>query len=539
MTGKAQAAERVSAVQDLIAGHAGAVLVAMDDDGLITPMPPGAPFAAGPAVRARWFIEMVVAGSRAAIVTAWDVVRARGISECSVEFRNGMCAQIHWFDVRNDHGVYLAVVVGHDGRTIDLGTVGEAGDISPRYGVAKRNTAGNVIEVDAAVAHLVGWSGEELIAAQTLDLIHPDDRDRAIDNWLETLAEPSRETRWRGRHLRSDGEYVWLEFTNRNLIDDAAYLGVRSEMLDISDQMAMHEELRKSEARFRTLTEALPLGLAQIDDNGRVLYANRPFTDIVGVEDAATIGDAFAATVPDDRRCLQDAVDSVLTLGADSDLEVSLHSPGATPRVVQIVLRPLHQDSATAAHAIVVVADVTERTSMRHELECRASFDAVTHSYNRSTILAFLESHLASERPPDTGTAVIFVDLDRFKPINDTLGHAAGDEVLALVAQRMRSAVRDQDLVGRIGGDEFLIVCPNVADRSYVTEIAERIATRLQDECLIHADRVSITASIGIAWADTSDTDADALVSRADAAMYEVKRQTKDIPGESAQRIAG
>jgi diguanylate cyclase (GGDEF)-like protein/PAS domain S-box-containing protein len=501
----------------------------MDDDGVITTMPAAAPFSGEVEVSARWFVEMVVPTDRAAIVAAWEIVRARGISTCAVEFRSGARADIHWIDVREDYGVYLAVVAADDGTTIDLATVADAGEIAPRYGVARRNQAGNIVEVDTAIPHLVGWTGDELIAAQTIDLIHPDDRERAIDNWLETLAAPGRDTRWRGRHLRADGEYVWLEFTNCNLLDDASYDGVRSEMLDISDQMAMHEELRRSEARFRRLTEALPLGLAQIDDGGGILYANRPFMDVLGIDECSSIGAAFAMAVPDDRQCLDLAVAAALQRGEDADLEVRLQSTGAAPRIVQVVLRPLHEASANAANAIVVISDVTERTAMRYELECRASFDPLTRCYNRSTTLSFLETHLASERPAGTRTAVVFVDLDRFKPINDTLGHAAGDEVLELAAQRMQGAIREHDLIGRIGGDEFLVICPDIADRSDANEIAERISTRLQDEYVVLGSRVSLSASVGIAWAEADDHDADGLVRRADAAMYQAKRATSAV----------
>jgi diguanylate cyclase (GGDEF)-like protein/PAS domain S-box-containing protein len=301
-------------------------------------------------------------------------------------------------------------------------------------------------------------------------------------------------------------------------------------MLDISDEMAMHDELRKSEARFRRLAEALPLGLAQIDGERQIIYANKPFTDIIGVERVSTVDAAFETTIEEDRKSLDDAIDVALRHGRDADIEISLASPAAPQRCIQLVLRPLHGEPTGAAGAILVVSDVTERTSMRIELERRASFDALTRCYNRSTTLGILEAHLASERPAELGTAAIFVDLDRFKPVNDSFGHAVGDEVLAVVAQRMHSAVRDRDIIGRIGGDEFLVICPNIADVDHATEIAERIATGLQNEIVVPGSRVSISASMGIAWADSDDDDADALVRRADAAMYRAKREATGRP---------
>ena len=537
MTEMAPLARRVEALQQLLLAHPNAVVVAMDDNGLIVEMPDALPVPRRIHIEARWLLELVVPTARNDIVEAWNVVRTRGISCSPVVFRSGARADIHWIDVREQYGVRVAVVASDDGTMVDFAAMADGTEIAPRYGVIRRNPAGNAVEVDAAIEHLVGWSSDELIAAQTIDLIHPDDRDRAIENWLETLGAPGRDTRWRGRHRCADGRYLWIEFTNCNLLDDPQYDGVRSEMLDISDEMAMHDELRKSEERFRRLAEALPLGLAQIDADRQITYANQPFTDIAGAG-SSSVDAAFDGTIESDRPCLEAAITGALEDGRDANIEISLGSPTGTSRNIQLVLRSLRGDSTGTTGAILVAADVTERTSMRLELERRASFDALTSCYNRSTTLAILESHLASERPAEMGTAAIFVDLDRFKPVNDNFGHAAGDEVLAVVAQRMRSAVRDNDVIGRIGGDEFLVICPNIADIAGATEIAERIATGLRNEFVIPGSRVSMSASIGIAWADADDTDADSLVRRADAAMYRAKREATGRPVVDASHIA-
>ena len=198
--------------------------------------------------------------------------------------------------------------------------------------------------------------------------------------------------------------------------------------------------------------------------------------------------------------------------------------------MIHVIARPLDEESHATSNAIVVVADVTDRTMMRNELERRANFDALTRCYNRSTILELLEAHLGSQRALGRGTAVIFVDLDRFKPVNDRFGHAAGDEVLTVVARRLRDAIRDHDLVGRLGGDEFLVICLNLDDPAAAVEIAERIATSLKTDFIIHRTPVSLCASVGVAWTDTDEVDADSLVSRADAAMYRSKRAATGTP---------
>jgi diguanylate cyclase (GGDEF)-like protein/PAS domain S-box-containing protein len=531
MTGIRPSAEaRVAILHAALTEHPTAAIAAFDDHALIIAPPAELPAAGHVVIEKRSMVEMVVPSDWVAMSAAWETLRRDGTSLASVSFRNGLRADVLCIDVRERYGVYVAVVTSDDGTVLDFTTLSDTDDIAPRYGVVRRNAGGNVVEADAAVSWLVGWSNEELIGAQTIDLIHPDDREAAIENWVDTLSEQDRETRWRGRHLRPDGGYVWLEFTNCNRLDEPEYDGVRSEMLDISDEMAMHNALRSSEARFRRLAEALPLGLAEIDHDRQIVYANRPFASIVGSPDPTTVGTAFVATTADQQGRLERAIDAALEHGEDAEAEVSIHTRLDAPRVVHVIARPLNEGSHGPSNAIVVVADVTDRTLMRNELERRANYDALTGCYNRSTILAMLEVHLGSQGALGTGTAVLFVDLDRFKPVNDSLGHAAGDEVLSVVGQRMHNAIRDHDLVGRLGGDEFLVICPNLDDPAAAVEIAERIAKSLEADFTIGGTPVSLGASVGVAWTDNDKVDADALVSRADAAMYRSKREATGTP---------
>jgi diguanylate cyclase (GGDEF)-like protein/PAS domain S-box-containing protein len=521
--------EREAAFHQALREHPAAAVAAMDAEGLITAPPADLPITGCVVIEGRWLVEMVVPSDRVSIAAAWEIVRNLGMKHLPVEFRNGIRADVYWFDVRERYGVYVAIVASTDATFTDFASLSEIDEIAPRYGIARRNAAGNIVDCDTAVSRLLGYTVEELVAAQTIDFIHPDDHERAIENWLETLAKPNDDTRWRGRHRRADGEYIWLEFTNCNLFDEPEYAGVRSEMLDISDEMAMHDALRVSEARFRRLAESLPLGLAQIDSDRQIIYANRPFADIVGLAEPS-VGAAFARTPAEDRRRLDDAIEAALERNTDARVEITLRRPTDSPRVIDVFVRHLDEQPNGASSAIVVVADVTDRTTMRNELERRANFDALTRCYNRSTILTLLEAQLADMSSVFHGTAAIFVDLDRFKPVNDRFGHAAGDEVLKAVAERLRLAVRDHDLVGRLGGDEFLVVCPNIDDSAVAIDIADRIAESLQADFVIDRDSVSLCASVGVAWADGDEVDADSLVSRADAAMYRSKRAATGSP---------
>jgi diguanylate cyclase (GGDEF)-like protein len=119
----------------------------------------------------------------------------------------------------------------------------------------------------------------------------------------------------------------------------------------------------------------------------------------------------------------------------------------------------------------------------------------------------------------------LFVDVDRYTAVNDRYGHAAGDELLSIVAERLQSAVREDDIVGRIGGDEFLVLCPNVDGPAEALRLAERLAQAQAQEVHLAKGTVSVRLSIGVAWSSGEDADADELVAQADHAMYESKRE--------------
>jgi diguanylate cyclase (GGDEF)-like protein len=174
------------------------------------------------------------------------------------------------------------------------------------------------------------------------------------------------------------------------------------------------------------------------------------------------------------------------------------------------------------------VLDITDSARARQELERRATFDPLTHCHNRSSVLGTLETELAREDSVSTG--VVYVDLDKFKPVNDKLGHAAGDELLVLVAERLRLASRDSDVAGRLGGDEFLVVLRDVPGPEMAMRAAQRICDALCDTFKLSCGEVELSASVGVACSDSRDVSSEALVKRADGAMYRSKQDGQCVP---------
>jgi diguanylate cyclase (GGDEF)-like protein len=185
-------------------------------------------------------------------------------------------------------------------------------------------------------------------------------------------------------------------------------------------------------------------------------------------------------------------------------------------------LRELTNDDGTVRGAIACVTDVTEAVEMREELERRVTFDELTHCYNRAAILERLDSILGHASRL-SGIAVLFLDLDCFKATNDRFGHAAGDELLRCIGDRLLQSMRGSDLVGRLGGDEFLIVCRDVATPEAALEVAQRIVAAVAQPTTVGTHSITPSSSVGIAWTD-APLNTDAFVAQADAAMYRSKR---------------
>jgi diguanylate cyclase (GGDEF)-like protein len=166
---------------------------------------------------------------------------------------------------------------------------------------------------------------------------------------------------------------------------------------------------------------------------------------------------------------------------------------------------------------------VTDRVQLHRELEVRASVDKLTSCLNRAATLERLGRTIATPNPTGQGNAVVFIDLDEFKSVNDRFGHAAGDRLLVAAAELLQRAVRDCDYIGRLGGDEFLVICPGVDSSVQAVSVAERIATALKATVDVGPGEVELRASVGVAWT-TEALHADTLIAQADSAMYESKR---------------
>jgi diguanylate cyclase (GGDEF)-like protein/PAS domain S-box-containing protein len=513
-----------SALHGLLTSGRSTRVTAIGGHGLFVPLPLTVDLHDHPLLEGRSALDLVDATDRQLVIDAWHRGREIGTTHTRVTLRSGADATLYFFDLRERHGVLVGALVTES----DLGAPTPPLEFSalPRVSIQRKNDIAVFTDVDEATTLMLGWSREELIGHASLDFVHPDDHDRAIESWMDMLSASGVQRRARLRYRRADGSWMWLELTNQNLLADPDDPCVVTEALDVSEEMAAHEAVRAREHLLRRVAETVPLGLLHLGRDGTVLYANERVNEILGVPKADDASSPFTNVVRADRQVLERSLGQVMIDGADVDLEVAVATRRrGDDRLCTLRLRALNDTDGTVSGAIVCVEDVTERARARAELEHRATYDPLTGCLNRASVLQVVDTHLATPSP----VGVIFLDLDDFKLVNDDLGHASGDLVLIEAVQRVRSCVRESDAVGRLGGDEFLVVCPNAHDLDSVMHMAERIAAAFAIPLLLGDELREMRASIGVSRAG-SDTTSEALVASADAAMYEAKRKRDGCP---------
>jgi len=306
---------------------------------------------------------------------------------------------------------------------------------------------------------------------------------------------------------------------------------------DITAQKEAEQEISRLLSRERLLSrlpEALPVGLFEIDMAGHVTFTNDRMYTIAGQVPAATMEGLMPSVVPEDRPVLESALAAVLADQPVDDLYLGLRPAAAdtpltsgTKRVCALSLRALTDAAGVVTGAVGWLSDVSDRAQLHRELEVRASVDKLTSCLNREASLELVEQMTASPKAPGEGNALIFIDLDRFKSVNDRFGHGAGDRLLAAAGDRLRGTARKGDAVGRVGGDEFIVICPRVGSSAQAVKIAERIAAATTATVDVGTGVAELRTSVGVAWT-TEAIDANAFLAQADSAMYESKRTGRE-----------
>lgn len=306
--------------------------------------------------------------------------------------------------------------------------------------------------------------------------------------------------------------------------------GVSLTWRDVTDRDSDRRALLESEERFRLAFEEALTGMALVGvrppEVGRYLRVNKAGCRFLGrSEEELRELTVFDVVEPEDRPRVRRTFDD-LVAGRISGHRAETRYRDASGRLVWGLLAEavVRDADGTALYMLRQVEDVTARKQVEAELVHRTLHDELTGLPNRTLLLDRLDHELRRARRHGHHVAVLFVDLDDFKAVNDSLGHASGDELLAAVAGRMQDALREADTAGRIGGDEFAVVCGDLAEPGDAIRIAEHLQRAFDLEVPVAGRALRVSASIGVAVSDDTSSP-EQLLRDADTAMYRAKRR--------------
>jgi diguanylate cyclase (GGDEF)-like protein/PAS domain S-box-containing protein len=322
---------------------------------------------------------------------------------------------------------------------------------------------------------------------------------------------------------------TYAEADQERYLNDRAFALSSGEMLELNERLrrAQATELAVERDRLQAVFDAVAIGLVVVATDGRVIDLNPSAEALLGSTSRSTVGldlGEVLGPAPDDaasQSAFDALVSSARTGHAWRGADVHLATPIRRGFPANLAFAPLFDDLGPAG-GVLAITDTTERAEAQAELAWRASHDALTGLLNRTALHELLHWSLDRRRVGGARVAVLFIDLDRFKLVNDTLGHAAGDALLVAAVTRIIAATRAHDTVARLGGDEFVILTEHIADPQEAMQLADRIVRALATPFTLDSELAFVSASVGVAVSDASST-AASLLRDADVALYRAK----------------
>jgi diguanylate cyclase (GGDEF)-like protein/PAS domain S-box-containing protein len=400
-------------------------------------------------------------------------------------------------------------------------------------GIIITDVADRILHVNSRLAKLIGCKIDEMIgqsAKQFLSL---------IEGWLFFYNEAQGDEQvghaeWReGQLKRRDGRQFWAEVNSTPLYaNDGSQVGNLICVTDITERKWLEEYLRLLESVVVNANEMVMISQAEPTEdplNLRIIYINDAFLKVTGHRAGDVIGKTAHLLVgPTTSQVELNQVRTSLLKDESVKAELEFYRKDGTPFWADINTVPIRNEHGQVTHFVSVMREATERKQAEEQLRRNAFHDALTGLPNRLMFMERLHQTVAlSQQKPGYLFAVLFLDLDRFKVINDSLGHLIGDQLLVAIARRLEGCLHRGDMVSRLGGDEFTILLEDIHDVSEATLVADRIHSELAKPFSLTGQEVFTSVSIGIALSTTDIERPDDLLRGADIAMYRAKAQGK------------
>jgi diguanylate cyclase (GGDEF)-like protein/PAS domain S-box-containing protein len=380
------------------------------------------------------------------------------------------------------------------------------------------------------IQEMLGFAPQEWTADPELFVkqLHPDDRERVLAE-NERTNETGEPFGMEYRLIARDGRVVWVRDEAVVVRDESGrpqfWQGV---MLDVTERKQAEEALRQNEERFRSLVQNASDIVTILDVDGTIRYDSPAIERVLGYEQAERVGKPASEYIhPEDVEQVKASFAQALELrGVRPPLEFRIRHKDGSWRYVEVTRTNLLDDPAVRG-VVANSRDVTERKRLEEQLQHQAFHDHLTGLANRALFMDRLGHAMSRLNRRDVSVAVLFLDLDNFKVINDSLGHEYGDQLLKAVGQRLEQLLRSEDTVARLGGDEFTVLLEDITSPSQATRVAERITEAFRSPFSVEGQELFVTASVGIALSATGSKRPPEVLQDADVAMYRAKTMGK------------
>jgi diguanylate cyclase (GGDEF)-like protein/PAS domain S-box-containing protein len=402
---------------------------------------------------------------------------------------------------------------------VDLRKLGRVLEQSPAS-VMITNTSGTIEYVNSRFEKVSGYSADEVVG-QNPRILKSGDKTKEEYKAMWSALLAGRE--WRGifHNKRKDGSIYWESASISPLRDDRGqithFIAVKE---DVTAQKRAEDQLRMNATVFDTTLE----GIIVTDADNLIKTVNPSFTRITGYTPEEVIGKSpsILSSGRHDDRFYEELWDSILSKRYWSGEIWNRRKDGSVyPEWLSIAAIP--DEQGIAKEYVAVFSDISKHKENEEQILYQANYDALTGLPNRSLFSDRLDQAIASAQREEWELAILFVDLDQFKMVNDTFGHVMGDELLQLVSKRISDCVRESDTIARFGGDEFVILLQDVSDMDAAANIATKVINRLTKVFTLYERDIFIGASIGITVYPDDAVNADSLLRNADMAMYQAK----------------
>lgn len=379
---------------------------------------------------------------------------------------------------------------------------------------------------NSALCQALGVSLQEIVGHKWVDFANPDDLQGQTFNEIAKLSPQHPRCFVENRDTRADGQEGWTQWLNEGVFDEAGQLvEIQSVGRDITPLKQVEHALRESEERLRLVTETMSDLVCLHEPNGRYLYVTPSSLPLLGYRPNELIGrDPYELFHPDDRDRIRKESHKLALKKAPVPATYRIRKKDGTYIWLETLTHTITDASGQVIHLQTTSRDVSDRVRAEQQLKHDALHDGLTGLPNRTLLMERLDLALKrSNRHSRYQFAVLFLDLDNFKVVNDSLGHLVGDELLLIVAKLLTTFIRETDFAARLGGDEFVILLEDLDEVGQAVQVANRILEALRSPFTISERDVVISTSIGIVPRSPSHERPADLLRDADLAMYRAK----------------